>query len=232
VHAVDPEALLFVEPRAAAVSLALSAGDLPRPALPNLVFAPHFYDAGLNLFLIWTGDRHLVQRAFALLEQRAAAWQVPLFLGEFGAPAPAPRARDFVATVWAELDRLQASGAQWAYSSAWTALTKDGWNREDFSIVDGEDRLRGNFVLRPYPQRVAGPLDAVAVGRSGAGSLEVAWHNQSDAASILFVPRELFAGAPRIDTSPGVSCRWDEDGRHLVCHSERRERVWVRVSPR
>jgi endoglycosylceramidase len=230
VHAVDPDALLFVEPRAAAVSLAISAGDLPRPSLPNLVFAPHFYDAGLNLFLSWTGDRRLVQRAFALLEHRAAAWQVPLFLGEFGAPAPAVRSGDFVSAVWTELDRLLASGAQWGYSSAWTPLGKDGWNREDFSIVDGEGRLRRNFVLRPHPQRVAGPLDEIAVGKSGAGSLEVAWHNQSDAPSIFFVPRALFAGAPRVATSAGVSCRWDADDRHLLCQSRRRDRVWVRVA--
>src|SRR5262249_3010738 len=116
---------------------------------------------------------------------------------------------------------------QWVYAPSWSDADKDGWNREDFSIVDGDGRLRANFVARPYPQRVAGELRGFHLGADG--ELTVSWRNGSDAPTLLFVPRR---GAGRIDSASGVSCAWQHDGLHVVCTSSVRGPAWVRVNLR
>jgi endoglycosylceramidase len=226
VRAVDPDALLLIEPSAAAVSLGGGQKRLPRLEGANVVYSPHYYDFGLNLWGSWAGSRWLMHEAVRKMEARAAAWNVPLLVGEVGAPARGWRAGEHMAALWQELDRVLASGAQWVYAPLWNEVAKDGWNREDFSIVDGRGGLRANFAVRPCPQRVAGALEEFAV--AGNGALTVRWRHDGQGTTVLFVPRRP-GWRPRIEATPAVSCAWAADGLHVECTSPVRGEVVVQV---
>ena len=86
----------------------------------------------------------------------AKSWGAVLFLGEFGAPPSLDMLLPYMDTLYRHLDDALASGTQWAYTPGWSADKKDGWNLEDFSIVDDKGALRDNFHPRPYARKIAG----------------------------------------------------------------------------
>lgn len=53
-------------------------------------------------------------------------------------------------------DQNFISGTQWNWHNAWDNTVYDGWNMEDYSIMDNLGNLRINFVIRPYPRAIAG----------------------------------------------------------------------------
>lgn len=55
-----------------------------------------------------------------------------------------------------ELDARLLGGTQWGWTDDYNDKTKDGWNSENFSIVDQRRNLRSNFAVRPYPKAIAG----------------------------------------------------------------------------
>jgi endoglycosylceramidase len=204
-----PDAILFISPRANT-----SAGlptELPILSLDNLAYAPHYYDVGVVAFGGWSGTPP--DEPFGYMLGTASDWGVPLFLGEFGAPPGSNRAGEYVDELYHRLDGAFASGAQWVYTPGWTEERKDGWNVEDFSIVDDQGRLRDNFVPRPYPQRIAGTptaLDVVAVGDPKARSMAFMWeHDPSLGGTEIFVPREAFFGTAEValeTEGDGLTC--------------------------
>ena len=54
------------------------------------------------------------------------------------------------------LDAHLLGGTQWGWTDDYNPVTKDGWNMENFSIVDQRRNLRSNFAVRPYPRMIAG----------------------------------------------------------------------------
>ena len=112
-------------------------------------------------------------------------WDAPLFLGEFGAAAETTNAGDYIAAIYDRMDANLASGAQWCYSPRWNERDKDGWNAEDFSILDSQGEVRPNFRPRPYPRNTAGtPLSFRFQGAQSSGgcpSLEFAWAHRPGA---------------------------------------------------
>lgn len=55
-----------------------------------------------------------------------------------------------------ELDARLLGGTQWGWTDDYNDRTRDGWNNENFSIVDARRNLRSNFAVRPYPKAIAG----------------------------------------------------------------------------
>jgi hypothetical protein len=54
------------------------------------------------------------------------------------------------------LDATLLSGLQWGWTNGYSPVTKDGWNQEDYSVVDQNLAMRSNYAIRPYPRAVAG----------------------------------------------------------------------------
>ncbi len=201
IRAVDPKAILFVSPRALT-----SAGiqtQLPKPSFDNFVYSPHYYDAGVIVTGQWNGSDE--KTAYARMATQATTWGVPLFVGEFGSSPTIDGVEGYMDASYAQLDALLASGAQWAYTPGWTDANKDGWNMEDFSIVDGSGTLRSNFRARPHVQKVTGTPTSIA---SDAASLTVSWTNvpSSNATELFVPPSALGADSLAFDTSSDVSC--------------------------
>jgi endoglycosylceramidase len=134
-----------------------------------------------------------IDRGFAHMKAKADEWGSPLFVGEFGAPAGAARAGEYMDYLYDHLDRALASGTQWNYAPTWTDRAKDGWNGEDFNVLSPDGAPRPNFAGRPYPQRVAGAPLRFAFHRAPAPSLELVWDNRPELGETeVFVPSWLF----------------------------------------
>jgi endoglycosylceramidase len=213
VRAVSPEALIFVSPRA----LTSSGEDtlLPPPAFEGAAYAPHFYDASVLLFGAWSGLEPEVP--FARMTGKAAEWEVPLFVGELGAPAESEGALDYVDMLYRRLDEGFHSSAHWAYTPGWTPEGKDGWNQEDLSIVDDAGNLRPNFRPRPQPRRVAGEPGSFEVTHEPA-RLVLTWqHDPDKGETTASVPATWLGGDAKL-TSSHASCALE--GELLRCGAE------------
>jgi endoglycosylceramidase len=144
IRAVDPNAILFISP--AGVTSGGRATRLVQPTFDNIAFAPHYYDAGVYAAHSWNG--YQPDAVFNAMATTASQWGAALFLGEFGTPPDVDRGAEYIDEIHRQLDLHEASGAQWVYTPGWTPERKDGWNDEDFSIVDDHGKLRGNFQPR------------------------------------------------------------------------------------
>src|SRR5581483_1234309 len=110
IRSVDPTAILFLEGHIT-TNCGLQS-RLPCPTFDNIVYAPHYYLPSMIVFGKWTGQTWAIRHAFANMRAKTQNWNAPLILGEFGAPANATRAAEYVDYVYDLLDDSLASGIQ------------------------------------------------------------------------------------------------------------------------
>ena len=179
----------------------------------------------------WHGNTLALNRAFGLMTSKAADWNAPLFLGEFGLDAKAYRSGDYVAAIYDRLDAHLASGAQWNYTPGWTLENKDGWNGEDFNIIEPNGRRRPNFRPRPYPRATAGMPLAFRFSQGPTSTLEYSWdHDPSRGVTEIFVPGALFpAERTSCLATPGISVNRDLARQVLLVRSDSPRRLSLRL---
>ncbi len=220
IRSADPSAILFLSPHAI-ISAGFSPTQLPAPTFANAAYSPHFYD-GSVLFGSWGGTPP--DGPFQYMRGTADGWGVPLFVGEIGGPATADNVGGYMDAIYDRLDETFASATQWVYTPAWTATAKDGWNTEDLSIVDDSGKLRPNFRVRPYAQRISGaPVSMRATHEAVLSDnvFELAWdHVPSAGTTDVFLPREVFFGTTNVVVATegdGLDCAFQ--GARLSCTS-------------
>jgi endoglycosylceramidase len=234
IQAHHPSALLFLEGHVS-TNMGLQT-KLPRLAIANVVYAPHYYKPLPIVLGHWHGACHNIDRAFARMNAVTDSWNVPLFLGEFGMPADVAKAGDYIATIYDRLDASLASGAHWNYTPTWTEEACDGWNGENFNILQRDGTLRPNFRLRPYPRLTAGSPLRFVYNESHppvhGPSLEFVWdHCPQRGATELFVPALLFPPSSAISVQPAdVTCQYDARRQVLVCTAARPTTVLLRLT--
>ena len=224
----DPGAILFLEPDL--LTDTNGKANLPKPfdTSRNIAYAPHFYDPAIMGQKKYSGPA-TSQQAFTSMRSFAASWDAPLFLGEFGAPAVAVGASDYIALIYDLLDGGQSgappvSGAQWVYSPGWTPEKFDGWDTENFSIVDTQGPRTQLFVPRAYTRVVSGlPTKQVVT----ITSIHLEWTNAPAKSNqtVLFVPSSQPVTPANIDTSGTPSDQLDchPAGHHqVICSSDAR----------
>ena len=234
IRAQHPGAIMFLEGH-----LTTNCGvatKLPRPSHGNVAYAPHYYRPLTIALSRWHGMTLGMNRAFSTMTATAQEWDAPLFLGEFGAAAETTNAGDYIAAIYDRMDANLASGAQWCYSPRWNERDKDGWNAEDFSILDSQGAVRPNFRPRPYPRNTAGtPLSFRFVDAQSSGgrpTLEFTWEHRPElGATEIFVPSSIFPPDALIEVSDrGMTCERDQSRQILVCRAAQRATVRVRIS--
>jgi endoglycosylceramidase len=147
-RAQDPDRVLFIPAHA----LGLNA---PRVSHQNIVHAPHYYDNGVYLSKAWAGGS--VAGPLDEMRKVSQGWGTPMLLGEFGANEGSRDEAGYLEAIYGWLDEHFVSATQWNYTPGWDPVAKDGFDAEDYSIVDEHLALRsGLFVPRPYPQKTAG----------------------------------------------------------------------------
>jgi endoglycosylceramidase len=205
IRAADPSAIIFESPQ-----ILTGGGEqtsLPKPTFDNVAYSPHYYDPLIVLIHGWGGTEP--DEPFTYMTSTAQSWGAPLFLGEFGAPPSTDMLLPYMDTMYAHLDDALASGAEWAYTPGWTQDKKDGWNTEDFSIVDDTGALRANFVVRPFARRIAGvPATMLVTG----DELTLEWQNDPSAGAT-----EIFAPHGEASASGDVKCA--RKGSLVTCSS-------------
>ena len=133
-----------------------------------------------------------------------------------GRPTTSPRSTTGWTLAWPR-------AAEWCYSPRWNDRDKDGWNGEDFSILDSSGSVRPSFRPRPYPRLTAGQPIAFRHddGRTSGGraSFIFSWDHHSElGATEIFVPTSVFPAGAIIEFSgPGLSCYRDQARQLLVC---------------
>jgi len=200
-----PDAILFVE-----AHITTNAGlgsTLARPSFDNIAYAPHYYTPLTMLQKKYDGKPSGIDAAFEVMDDKAAEWGVPLFVGEFGMFAEAVRARDYVIREYENLDRHFASGSQWNISPRWTPEARDGWNGEDLSIVDPRTgAVRQNFRVQPFLRATAGKPKLFRYNEAESMRVEARWqHDPSLGATELVLPVQVFPTAAKV-LSVGVTC--------------------------
>jgi endoglycosylceramidase len=142
-RAEAPTSLVFVDPLQ--VDGATLKTGLTKPTGDGIVFAPHYYPL--------LGPSADPQTDLVAWQAIGQAWNVPVFLGEFGAPETTATTTGYMEGVFGALDFLAMSGSEWEYSVA-----AEEWNFEAFSLVapDGGEYPVAQAVQRPYARAVAG----------------------------------------------------------------------------
>ncbi|MEZ4469573.1 MAG: cellulase family glycosylhydrolase [bacterium] len=208
-HAIAPDALIFVDATGTEAITARTA--LPRPPGAGLVFAPHFYDAGVILRGVWSGADGF-EEPLGRWADVGRAWGVPVLIGEYGIPAAADGAAAYVAAHQAALDALGLHGTLWEYSA-----TVDDWNGEGMSIYhpDRGEAPTAGALARPYPEAVAG-TDLAFTYDSDQLLLRLSYDATPGGTTTLRVPDALFTAALRAEITEGDGCLTAEGGRvHL-----------------
>ncbi|MFI5298486.1 MAG: cellulase family glycosylhydrolase [Polyangiales bacterium] len=149
VRAVAASTLIFVEPIGADGVSATTT--LARPVGEGLVFAPHYYQ--LTAFSDGPLRPDEVSGSVQSWASTAAAWSVPLFLGEFGVSNTNSDAATLMTAHFDAFDALGVSGTEWEYSVA-----AESWNSETLGMVgaDGTAFPVAFAIVRPYARAVAG----------------------------------------------------------------------------
>jgi len=215
-----PSAILFVPPHAL-LSSGMGSNHIAKPEFDNFVYAPHFYDPFVIMFKVWFG----FDPAGSLdnMAAHAANWNVPLLLGEYGAPAETANVEGYMDALNNWLDEGLHSGTQWNYTPTWRGDTKDGWNREDLSIIDDTGGLRANFRPRAYPIAIAG---TDAVFREDGKSFSFSWKHDANLGNTeVFIPAGFMQGKT-ISVIGNIEC--EVHNRKLICSGDD-ERVSVKV---
>lgn len=212
----DPKAILFV-PTHALITGGTKKNTMNRPSFTNMAYSPHYYNGSVLLLKSWGGISPA--RQLNTLSATAESWQVPMFLGEFGAPAGTNSGLEYIIAQLDWLDTYWISSAQWNYTPGWRDDVKDGWNTEDLSIVDDQGNLRDNFTARPYPQRIAGAPKSFELDEAG---FALTWENRAGyGETTVFVPqgyaqdRELTVELPK-----GVKGSCEVRGLAVACDIE------------
>ncbi len=224
----DPDAVLFISPQV----FTSSGGDTELPAMTfeNYVYAPHYYDSGLVIGHNWDGTSP--KAAVDQMVARAASWRVPVFIAEFGGPAAAAGVSDYLAAFYQELDDGLLSGAQWTFSAHWDPVKNDGWNLEDFSIVDDQLHTRANFRVRPYVARIPGTPGDYTL-KPEPYDIQIEWTHDLNAGALrIFAPKNsVFATGAFVTNEGDVMCAYEADERHIQCESpsEGRKTLHVRA---
>lgn len=230
VRANDPQSIIFASPHAL-----ISAGgdsELPRMPFGNYAYSPHYYDGTIITLNWWWGTKP--DGVLSKQKAKGDAWNVPTFWGEYGVDATSLGGADYMDAFYAWMDRNGASGTQWNYTPDWTPARMDGFNAENLSVVDDTGKIRVNYRIRPYPQRLAGTPVSFVVDRKKSGAIKMTltyMHDPSKGMTRIYLPEAALFGSQgyNFDSTAGLSCSEDARRLYLNCTASRKSQVTVTV---
>ncbi len=222
----DPNRILFVPPHAL-VSAGSSDNNIPKVTFSNIVYSPHYYDGNVVTLGFWWGTS--VADPLNKMLNKAKSWSAPMLLGEFGASNSVSNASSYIEALYTWLDSNFVSGTQWNYTPNWNSTTKDGWNGEDLSIVDGAGKLRTKlFVARPYPQKTAGT--PVSFARNSNGFTFSWTHNPALGNTEIFLPSGYATGKTITYSNNTASVACSISGQKMTCAGSKSGSTTVKLS--
>lgn len=216
-----PQSLVFVDPTGLAGSLVKTS--LGRPAGDGIVFAPHFYP-------IAAPNPDDVLPRMQTWADVGAAWNVPVFVGEFGITHDSTAALPYMAAHFAALDTLGMSGTEWEYS-----VETEEWNAETDSVVaaSGAEYPVAQALVRPFARAVAG--SGITQSWDGpSGTFTLGYAPASGAASRVTevqLPPRVYPEGYKVTLSGGCYDDQSVPGRMLVQADDGAGQVTLTIAP-
>src|SRR5262249_26064040 len=130
----------------------------PLPAapfpVPGAMYAPHIYTGVFDGTDISRGDlAPILAPSMEHAAEEAAAWGVPLLIGEYGIDPASPVANAWITAELDLQDRLRAHSTFWL----WEEISSGHWGLYDGESADGGERVgRTRALSRAYARAVPG----------------------------------------------------------------------------
>lgn len=199
----------------------------PTPALSGHGFSPHYYH---GLTTIGFGDL-LTEDIRQDLENTLApsqAWNVPVILGEFGAPNSSPIKAEYLDLIFDVLDEQVAHGMMWE-----AGVSEVEWNGEDFSVFDtsGNERPWAASVVRAYPRAVSGHIVRFAWDAE-TKHFELDVEDAGDEVTEIEAPTRHLGSRPRIRVTGGARYRFVPTRNLLLVRAAPGSTYSVSIDPR
>jgi endoglycosylceramidase len=214
VQSVDPRYLIFVD-----ISPLENTGirntARPKPAVENLVFAPHYYDLGYVRFLWFNpgGGASAMRRGLNRHLALAREWNAPVFVGEFGVSMHRDDGAGYLTKLYTVFDELHLSGTIWEAS-----MSDLLWNLRNKGIMapDGAFKPAAHAIDRPYPRAVAGLIETFTFEPRDS-RFDLVWTEgtQLTAPTEVYLPRRFYADRPQVRVEPDSELRFDPETRVL-----------------
>ena len=263
IQEVDPDAIIWFESGA---SLNSFLGESPqwnmymtRPnGIKQAVYAPHWYpdiypfigiNQGPRTFDVdqWQYQDFTDELEAVLHKVELSMSNVPVVLGEFGTyynfnGIETSRENDYQVSAhildnyYRALENVGMSHMQWCYSPENDYEYGDGWDLEDFSIIDPDWNPRGHYAfVRPYARATSGrklesrfysPYEYLEPEKgkpvpTSQFTLKMA-SKETNAATEIFVPRLQYPDGFYVWVSDGV-CYYDDSRQLLLWYPSRDE---------
>ncbi|MCO4763100.1 MAG: cellulase family glycosylhydrolase [Myxococcales bacterium] len=181
-----------------------------RPKGKGLVYAPHYYDAGLIGSKAFSGNKP--RPYLEAVATFASQEKLPVLLGEFGygAGSQTKGGPAWLRETMDIIDELRLSATIWEYS-----ISDKLWNGEDLSLVEsnGDERPVLDTYVRPWLRAVAGSKPTFTWD-ADAGVAQTTW-TAADGVTELVLPPRLFPNGPKeLKVSEGCAT-WDAERAEL-----------------
>jgi len=196
------------------------------PDLPGAVYAPHYYEPSIAI-----GGEEVNEETIAVALEGAfevtEAWDVPVFLGEFGVPngnAAKSAYLDFL------LDRVDLHRG---HATLWDASMSDTfWNGEDFTVLraDGTEQPWAGAIVRPYPRAISGRIVAFAWD-ADAARFELEVDDAGGEISEIYLPRRHLGDSPTLEVRGDVRAMYDASLELLLVDASPGARFTVSATP-
>ena len=172
-----------------------------RPEIPNLAFAPHYYDVGYFKFNLTTGrDEEIMRNGLKKHIRLGRHWRVPVLIGEYGIEMQREDAPAYIDKLYSVFDELLLSGTIWEAS-----MSPKLWNGRDKCIFDPDGApRRGTLALdRPYPRAVAGIIESFTFERdTNTFTMKYAEHSRINMPTEIYIPARIYGDNPVINIQP------------------------------
>jgi endoglycosylceramidase len=202
---------------------------IERPDGGGMVWAPHYYDPRVFLGIPVTENFSAV-RPVTFLDEQGDRWQVPVFLGEFGAKSANPNTALYLRKTYDALDRFGIHSTAWEYST-----DSFDWNLEGFSLTnpDGSETPAADELVRAYPAAVAGE-EVVFSFDKALRTASLAWRAAAGGVTEIALPSRLYPNGASVTVAASereLCGRLDSATGLLLLRSEADGGQSIRVTP-
>lgn len=216
IHMAAPTSLVFVD--TTGLDGVTVTTQLGRPTGDGIVFAPHHYPVDTN--------PDAVLASMQTWADVGTRWNVPVFVGEFGATNVLDSAPSYMTAQFAALDTLGLSGTEWEYS-----VSAESWNSEANTLVaaDGTEYPVATATMRPFARAVAGNAVSQSYDAS-ARAYSLSYSPDEGGVTEIQVPARAFPSGYSVELTGGCYDDASVPGRVLVAADPSATRVALRIT--
>jgi endoglycosylceramidase len=212
IRRVDGKHLVVFEPN----TLRNFLNEAPKPAAPfpdpRAIYAPHIYTYVFD-GKTFTGDTTELASSMQKAAEEAAAWGVPLLVGEYGIDPTHPLANEWITASLDLQDQLRAHSTFWL----WEEISSGHWGlfEGESSDAGGDRPERVRALSRPYARAVPGRVLEHTVDPA-TSALHLRWRANGPGDVAIFVaPRRFPNGVAIACDGAAVDAAPDRVG-HVV----------------